>query len=197
MQLSLLLVSAYLIGSIPSGYLIGYLSGIDVRKAGSGNVGATNVGRVVGRKQGILTFFGDCAKGWIPVFAALHLEVRPAAVALVGLAAFLGHLYPVFLRFKGGKGVATAFGVMLAIAPLASLCLIGIFAGVLYATRTVSLASMTTAAASPIVLWGFNVAPPLTAATAVLAAMIFLRHRSNLDRLLAGTEPRVGGSSFR
>src|SRR5438128_12043580 len=106
-----LVLFGYLLGSIPTGYILGFLAGVDVRKAGSGNVGATNVARVVGKRQGIFTLVADAAKGFIPVILALNLDLTPVATVFVGIAAFLGHLYPVFLRFRGGKGVATALGV--------------------------------------------------------------------------------------
>ncbi|HSF57341.1 MAG TPA: glycerol-3-phosphate acyltransferase, partial [Candidatus Binatia bacterium] len=130
-----LVLIAYLLGSVPTGYILGSLAGVDVRKAGSGNVGATNVARVVSKRHGIFTLIADIAKGFVPVIIALHLDFSTRATACVGLAAFLGHLYSVFLRFKGGKGVATALGVLLALAPWATLVLILIFAAVLLATR--------------------------------------------------------------
>jgi glycerol-3-phosphate acyltransferase PlsY len=98
-----IIVFAYLLGSIPSGYIVGALAGVDVRNAGSGNIGATNVARIVGKRLGILTLFADTAKGYVPVFIALRMGLPPATVAVVALAAFLGHLFPVFLRFKAGR----------------------------------------------------------------------------------------------
>src|SRR5262245_43608462 len=105
MQAFLLVLFAYLLGSVPTGYILGSLAGVDVRKAGSGNVGATNVARVVGKRHGIFTLVADIAKGFVPVVIALNLGLTSTATALVGVAAFLGHLYPIFLRFQGGKGV--------------------------------------------------------------------------------------------
>src|SRR5215510_2081454 len=110
-------IFAYLLGSVPTGYILGSLAGVDVRKAGSGNVGATNVARVVGKRHGIFTLVADIAKGFVPVVIALNLGLTSTATAFVGIAAFLGHLYPVFLRFQGGKGVATALGVFLGLFP--------------------------------------------------------------------------------
>src|ERR1043166_2835596 len=109
------LALAYLIGSVPAGYLLGSRAGIDIREAGSGNIGATNVARVLGKRQGILTLLADVAKGFLVGFAATQLEIPLAVAALAGVAVFLGHLYPLFLNFRGGKGVATAFGVLLAL----------------------------------------------------------------------------------
>ena len=192
-----LIVFAYLLGSVPTGYLMGAWKGVDVRTAGSGNIGATNVARLVGKRHGILTLVADAAKGFIPVFAAVQLGFTPAAAALAGTAAFLGHLYPVFLKFQGGKGVATALGVFVGLAPLATLVLIVIFAAVALASRIVSLSSMVAALAAPFTFWFFSYSPPVVGLSAVIAAMIILRHRGNLRRLLAGTEPRFGSISSR
>jgi acyl phosphate:glycerol-3-phosphate acyltransferase len=181
---------AYLLGSIPTGFILGAWAGVDVRKSGSGNVGATNVARVVGKRQGIYTLIADVAKGFLPVFIALELELSTTVVACVAVAAFLGHLFPVFLKFKGGKGVATALGVFLALAPWATLILILLFAVVVFVSRIVSLSSMITATAAPAVLWLFSYSTVLIEASAFLAVMIILRHRSNIERLLAGTEPK-------
>jgi acyl phosphate:glycerol-3-phosphate acyltransferase len=197
MQLFLLALAAYLLGSVPTGYLLGYFAGVDVRKAGSGNVGATNVARVIGRRQGIWTLMADSAKGFLPAVVAVQLDFDPIGRALVGVAAFLGHLYPVFLKFEGGKGVATAFGVILGLAPLATVCLIGLFGVIVLTTRIVSLSSMVAAVAAPFVLWLLDHPAALTIMSAFLAAMIILRHRSNIRRLLDGTEPRFGTSSSR
>jgi glycerol-3-phosphate acyltransferase PlsY len=188
---------AYLLGSVPSGYILGSLAGVDVRKAGSGNVGATNVARVVGKRHGIFTLIADIAKGFVPVIIALHFNFSAWATACVGLAAFLGHLYSVFLRFKGGKGVATALGVLLALAPWATLVLIPIFAAVLLATRAVSLSSMIAAAAAPLVLWLSSHPPVFVWMSFLMAAMIVLRHWENIQRLLSGTEPKLGAASSR
>ena len=185
-----LIIMAYLLGSVPSGYVLGRSVGVDVRKAGSGNVGATNVARVVGKTQGVLTLVADAAKGFIPVFAVLQLDLSLPVTMLVGVAAFLGHLYPIFLLFKGGKGVATALGVFLAYAPLVTLILLGVFLIVAWISRLVSLSSITAAVAAPIAFWFAAYPPPVVQTGTFVAAMIILRHRSNIKRLLAGTEPR-------
>lgn len=188
-------IFAYLLGSVPTGYIIGSRAGIDIRKAGSGNVGATNVARVIGKRQGILTLIGDALKGFIPVLVASQLDLSSNTMALAGAAAFLGHLFPVFLKFRGGKGVATAFGVFLGLAPWATLVLAVVFAGVLLSCRIVSISSMIAAAAAPISFWFFSYPFPSVATSVFLALMIVLRHRANIERLLAGTEPRFGASS--
>ena len=197
MEVYLLVLFAYLLGSVSTGYILGSVAGVDVRKAGSGNVGATNVARVVGKRYGILTLVADIAKGFVPVIVALNLGLTSTATAFVGIAAFLGHLYPVFLRFQGGKGVATALGVFLGLAPWATLILMVIFALVLLATRVVSLSSMVAAGCAPIVFWLFFHSPILTGMSLFIAVMIVLRHRGNIQRLLSGTEPRLGTSSSR
>jgi glycerol-3-phosphate acyltransferase PlsY len=197
MEAYLLVLIAYLFGSVPTGYILGSLAGVDVRKAGSGNVGATNVARVVGKRHGIFTLIADVTKGFVPVIIALNLNFSPPATACVGIAAFLGHLYSVFLRFKGGKGVATALGVFLALAPWATLGLIMIFAAVLLASRAVSLSSMVAAAAAPLVLWLSSYPPIYLLMSFFIAAMIILKHRENIRRLLSGTEPKLGAANSR
>ena len=187
-----LIVAAYLIGSVPTGYLLGKLCGVDVRTIGSGNVGATNVARAVGKSQGIIILIADAAKGYLPVFVALQLGQGSLTVALTAIAAFLGHLYPLFLNFQGGKGVATGFGALLALAPMATLVLVVVFALAVVATRIVSLGSLATAVAAPISLWLFHQQPVIVAMGCFLGAMVIIRHRSNIQRLLAGTEPRFG-----
>lgn len=190
MAAALLIALAYLLGSVPTGYLLGYFSGVDVRKAGSGNVGATNVARVAGKKLGLLTLIGDAAKGFIPVCLAFWLGLDEGLTGLVALAAFVGHLYPIFLRFHGGKGVATALGALLALAPEATGILLVVFLAVALAWRMVSLASMIAAGAAPVVLWLLGYPEPWIGATAVMALAIVWRHRANIERLAAGAEPK-------
>jgi glycerol-3-phosphate acyltransferase PlsY len=186
------IIFSYLLASIPTGYIVGVLAGVDIRKVGSGNVGATNVARVVGKKRGVLTLIADVVKGFVPVFIAGRLDLSHTVLALIAIAAFLGHLYPVFLKFQGGKGVATALGVLLALAPMATLILIAVFAVVAVSSRLVSLSSMITALAAPFILWSFSYSPTVIATGVFLAVMITVRHRDNIRRLLAGTEPRFG-----
>lgn len=192
MQVIALIGFAYLLGSIPSGYVLGKLSGVDVRHVGSGNVGATNVARAVGKRQGVLTLLADALKGMAPVAIGLWMHLPTEALAVVASAAFLGHLYPVFLRFSGGKGVATGLGALLIIAPLATILLVGVFLAVVFSTRLVSLSSIIAAALAPLALWLFFQPPAIVWLGAFLAAMIVWRHRGNIKRLLAGTEPRFG-----
>ncbi|MGH7852809.1 MAG: glycerol-3-phosphate 1-O-acyltransferase PlsY [Candidatus Binatia bacterium] len=191
----LLTIFGYLVGSIPSGFILGKLAGVDVRDAGSGNIGATNVARVLGKGRGLLTLLADTAKGFVPVFIGERLGLGDAALALVAIAAFLGHLYPVFLKFQGGKGVATAFGALLAVAPLATPVMILAFGLAVLCSRRVSLGSIAAALAAPISLWAFSYSVELIAMSAFLGAMVILRHRDNIKRVLGGTEPRFGANS--
>jgi glycerol-3-phosphate acyltransferase PlsY len=192
MQILGLISFAYLLGSIPTGYILGKLSGVDVRQTGSGNVGATNVARAVGKWQGVVTLLADAAKGMIPVAIGLWLNLQPEAIAAIAGAAFLGHLFPVFLKFRGGKGVATGLGALLVIAPLATFALLGVFVAVVLPTRLVSLSSIIAAAMAPLALWIFFQPPAIVLLGGFLAAMIVWRHRGNIQRLIAGTEPRFG-----
>ena len=192
MTLFIFLLLSYLIGAIPSGVILTRLfGGEDVRKAGSGNIGATNVYRVAGRKLGILTLVGDCLKGVIPVLLATKVfELSVAHIALVALAAFLGHCYPIYLGFKGGKGVATALGIFLVLSPLSILCVLGVFVLVLYLWRFISLASITAAATVPFLVLFFERSSPLFVATLIIASIVIWRHRDNISRLRSGTENR-------
>jgi glycerol-3-phosphate acyltransferase PlsY len=187
---ALMLLFAYLLGSIPTGFLLGTVFGVDIRKTGSRNVGATNVARVVGKKQGAITLLIDVAKGSIPVLIASRLGFDLTVTVLAALAAFVGHLYPVFLKFQGGKGVATALGIFLAVAPLASVVMLLVFAAVIGLTRRVSLASMAAAGAAPFVLWILSYPALVVALGFAVALMIVLRHHENIRRLFEGTEPR-------
>jgi len=186
------LLATYLIGAIPTGLVLTRLAGgADVRTAGSGNIGATNVYRVAGRTLGILTLAGDCLKGVLPLLAAISLfQLSQPQIALVGVTAFLGHCYPVYLGFKGGKGVATALGVLLVLSPLTVLCGLVIFSLILYRWRFISLASVITAAAAPGLVFLFERSAVLAGATLVISGFIIWRHRSNIERLRDGSENR-------
>ncbi len=182
---------AYLLGSIPTGLLLARaFAGVDIRTTGSGNIGATNVYRTLGRKVGVLTLIGDCLKGLLPVVAANLLAFSDGYVALVGLAAFLGHIFPVFLRFKGGKGVATALGVFLGVSPLAILAALGIFVVTVWVWRYISLASISAAAAMPALVALLDRNPVMVAMSFVIAIIVISKHHANIKRLLDGTENR-------
>lgn len=204
--LLLMCAAAFLIGGIPFGYLAGRLVlGDDIRNHGSGNIGATNVGRVLGWRWGGFVLFLDALKGLIPTVGAAYLAgsvlppewLNTVAVA-AGMSAILGHMYPVYLRFRGGKGVATALGVVIVLSPQATGIAFAVFAVILLITRKMALASMTAA----VVFGGTHLflagqqawtlsAAPLTAFAFCVPALIVWRHRTNIVRLLAGTEPAV------
>ena len=191
MHFLLLLLASYLIGAIPTGVLLTRLAGGDVRKTGSGNIGATNVYRSFGRRLGVLTLLGDCLKGVLPVLvAAAFLHLPDLQLGAVALAVFLGHCYPVYLGFKGGKGVATALGIFLVLSPLAVLIALALFALVLWRWRYVSLASISAACAIPFLVLASKRSLPLFVATLCIAAVVVLRHRANIERLRNGTESR-------
>lgn len=191
MQTSGILIFAYLLGSVPTGFVLGSLSGVDVRQRGSGNIGASNVVRLLGWKAGLLTLFIDVAKGMIPVLMSVQLNFDPVVQALTALAAFLGHLYPVFLKFCGGKGVATALGIFMALSPWVALALILVFSLVALITRWISFASLTAAALAPVLLWVLSYETPALVVSILMAALIILRHSDNIKRLLAGSEAKL------
>ncbi|MDD2542749.1 MAG: glycerol-3-phosphate 1-O-acyltransferase PlsY [Desulfuromonadaceae bacterium] len=181
---------AYLIGSIPTGLLLGKAYGIDVRTEGSGNIGATNLYRTIGRKVGIITLIGDCLKGMIPVILVKFSALPPEFAAWVGLAAFCGHVFSVFLRFKGGKGVATALGVFLALAPLAVTIAVAVFACMMFIWRYVSLGSISAAATMPLAVFFLGGSRVLTMVTIIISLIVIVRHHENIRRLLAGNESK-------
>ncbi len=189
------LILSYLVGAIPTSYLAGRMfRGIDLRKHGSGNLGATNLYRTLGWKYAIPVGLFDIAKGAVPVvlFAPQVSASERVAVAC-GIAAVLGHVYSVFVRFRGGKGVATAAGVMLGLAPYAVLALIVLWALIVFGTGYVSLGSIVAAALLPLAVWVLHPgARGLLPVIGLVAAGIVWLHRANIRRLLAGTENRFG-----
>lgn len=193
----LLLLASYLLGSIPFGLLFAkILGGKDVRQHGSGNIGATNVSRVAGPLAGILTLIFDTAKGGAAVWIAGHFTNHSAmAMMLAGLAALVGHCFPAWLKFRGGKGVATALGIFSVLSPASALAGLVIFALTFAFWQYVSLASLTAAAAMPLViyfLWAPGHAPPLVVhlGTLFATALVFFKHRGNVQRLTQGAEPK-------
>jgi len=185
------IILAYLLGSIPVGLVLARLKGRDPRTVGSGNIGATNVMRTAGKAIGILTLAGDIAKGFLPAWLAIEAGEPKLIVAGIGVAAFLGHLFPIYLRFKGGKGVATAVGVFLALEPAAVIILVCVFIMALLIWRYVSLGSLIGAALMPLLLFIFAAPAAYTLAALIIAALIFYKHRDNIRRLLQGTENRL------
>jgi glycerol-3-phosphate acyltransferase PlsY len=180
-------VVSYLIGAVPFGLLIGKLSGVDVRTGGSGNIGATNVGRLLGRKMGFLTLFFDIAKAILPMVVADHFlcgtENRDLWVALCGAAAFTGHLYPVYLGFRGGKGVASALGIFLYLAPVAALVDGLIFIAVVWRWGYVSLGSLTASLMLPGLIWLLYRSALHAALAFAVGGLIWMKHRENIGRL--------------
>lgn len=193
LQALTLVCIAYLIGSIPFGLLFSRaLARVDIRRHGSGNIGTANVLRIVGRRAAALTLLGDLLKGFLPVLGALSLGVSEMWVAGVGLAAVLGHNWPVYLRFAGGKGVATSFGALLAMTPLPALLGLLTWTAVVLIFRYTSLAALAASICVPPVILFFTGAGPYLAFSLLAALLIFVRHRDNIKRLWAGTEHRVG-----
>jgi glycerol-3-phosphate acyltransferase PlsY len=193
MVAALLIAVGYGLGSIPTGLLIArWQRGVDIRQHGSGNIGMTNVLRAVGKGAAALTLLGDLAKGLIPVLLARAWLTSPWAIGLVALAAVIGHMYPLFAGFQGGKGVATTLGVFIPLLPGPLLLAFVVFVACVVIRRQVSLGSLAAAATLPIaaLFWGAPVAYVLYALMA--AALIWYRHGENIQRLLAGTEPTVG-----
>lgn len=187
------LLGGYLLGSIPFSYLVARLTGVaDIRKVGSGNVGATNVMRAAGWLPGLLAFALDAAKGALAVGLAQRFDAAGLLPALAAIAAVLGHVFPVWLGFRGGKGVATGAGAFAPVSPLASLGALLAFGVVLLVTRYVSLGSIVGAITLAGLLFAFGAPAPVARAGVLLGALIIFRHRDNLQRLLRGTERRLG-----
>jgi glycerol-3-phosphate acyltransferase PlsY len=189
----LLLIFAYLLGSVPTGVILTRaFSNVDPRTQGSKNIGATNIYRTAGKKLGIITLLGDILKGLIPVLIARSALDSHLWIGAVALAVFLGHLYPIYLKFKGGKGIATGLGAFLALAPLAAVLSFLVFAAVVYKSRYISLGSLIATASFPVLL-GLLHSPVIYIPFAVtIGALIFYRHRENIQRLLAGKENKFG-----
>jgi glycerol-3-phosphate acyltransferase PlsY len=170
------------------------MKGADPRKVGSGNIGATNVMRAAGKTTGALTLAGDILKGLLPVVLAFVVGEPVIVVAAAGLAAFLGHLFPLFLGFKGGKGVATALGVYLALDPFAVFITVIVFVLVLLKWRFVSLGSLVGVAAMPLLLYLLNAPDYYVYLALIIGTLIFIKHKDNIRRLFAGTENKIGRS---
>jgi glycerol-3-phosphate acyltransferase PlsY len=199
----LVVLIAYLLGSIPTGFLVGKARGIDIRALGSGNIGATNVLRILGKTAGVLVLLADAAKGWLAVFVVAKLVAGwfyPAAGPLArdwfaicaGTAAILGHNYTCWLHFKGGKGISTSAGALLALVPWPLVIILAIWIVVFAFTRYVSLASICASFALPFAAWVMGENTTIILVTAALAALAIGKHKANIQRLLKGTENRIG-----
>lgn len=191
-----LILSSYLLGSIPFGVVVSRLLGaVDPRSAGSRNVGFTNVLRVSGKKAGILTLLGDIGKGWLAGWVGTMLLHEESAILWVALASVIGHLHSVFLGFKGGKGVATALGAALGVAPWIGLTLMGLWVGAVFLWKYSSGGALFAFAMFPIVALLFHRSWTFIGFACVVSLLIWVRHRDNLVRLWSGTESRIGQAS--
>jgi glycerol-3-phosphate acyltransferase PlsY len=209
MKFVMLIIAAYLLGSIPFGLIIAKAHGKDLRSIGSGNIGATNLSRALGRKWAYLCFILDAAKGLAPMLVAAGFISSPPRilelllVLAVGCAAVLGHIFPIYIKFKGGKGVATSFGVAIGLWPYYTTCslfALGVWAVTVLIWRYISLASITASVAFPLALvlvivltpgWDFANLWPLLIAATTIPLIVIVRHRPNIKRLIAGTENKV------
>jgi glycerol-3-phosphate acyltransferase PlsY len=191
LALSIVFFLSFLFGSIPFGYVIGKLKGVDVRKYGSGNIGATNVSRVLGKKYGAVVLFLDALKGAVAVLIAKFLNLPVEYQVLAGISAVAGHCFSPWLGFKGGKGVATALGAFLVISPKTTLAAFLIFLAVLLTTRYVSLSSITAALSYPLLYKLFEKPSPFSFIVVSLGALLIVaKHHSNIKRLLKGEEKK-------
>ena len=193
MTIAAWLVGAYLIGAIPFGFLIGKMRGVDVRTVGSKNIGATNVYRTVGHKWGFLAFFCDFLKGFLPVFLALRFasSVNANLPVYVGLAAVVGHTLTVFMKFRGGKGVATAFGMMVALATYPTLLAFAVFVVTVWLSHYISLGSILAAATLGVLVWFFPCLLAVRIIAVLVAIFVIVKHKSNIQRLMKGCENRI------
>lgn len=200
---ALVLVLAYLLGSIPTGYLVARARGVDIRSVGSGNIGATNVLRALGKTAGILVLLIDALKGWTAVrlmapwcierfLPAAGIEAKDIAALIAAVAAVLGHNYTCWLGFKGGKGIATSAGVLTALVPWALLIIFVVWVVCFLVTRYVSVGSMAASFTLPLATWFTTRSLTLTVVTGGMGALAIYKHRANIQRLLSGTEPRFG-----
>ena len=199
LELIIFIITAYLIGSIPTGIVVAKILGApDPRAVGSGNIGATNVGRAAGKAAGIITLIGDVLKGFLITLLALYIlgssseANSPLAISIVAFSVFLGHLFPVFLKFKGGKGVATTLGVFLAIGPFQAILALILFIIIVAIFKYVSVASMIASVSIPLLL---NLSPatsPYIPLAVIISVLIILKHSDNIKRLIQGTENKIG-----
>lgn len=183
---------AYLVGAIPFGFLIGKMRGVDVRTVGSKNIGATNVYRTVGHKWGFLAFFCDFLKGFLPTLAASSLFPHPSSLpVLVGLATVIGHTLTVFMKFRGGKGVATAFGMMVALATYPTLLAFAVFVVTVWLSHYISLGSILAATTLGVLVWFFPCLLAVRIIAVLVAVFVVAKHKSNIQRLVKGCENKI------
>lgn len=197
MIVAALILAAYMLGSVPSSYLAGRARGVDLREHGSGNLGATNAYRVLGARAAVPVLLTDLAKGFLPValFPGWDGSGDPSLAIAYGVAAIAGHVWPIWLGFRGGKGVATGAGVLVALAPVTSFVAVLVWIAIVALTRLVSAASIATATVVPLVASLMGAPRSTVIFCAVIAAFVWWTHRGNVQRLVAGTEHRFGTSS--
>lgn len=199
---NLIVLAAYMLGSVPTGFLVAKARGIDIRTVGSGNIGATNVFRILGKPAGIFVLLADAAKGWLAVFVIAKLMAAwfyPAAgstarewfAICAGVAAILGHNYTCWLHFKGGKGIATSAGVLTALVPGPLLIILSVWIIIFVLTRYVSLASIAAAFTLPFAAWAVGDSLTIILITAALTSLAIYRHKTNIKRLIDGTESKI------
>lgn len=188
----ILVLIGYVCGAVPTGILVGRAFGVDVRRIGSGNIGTANVLRAAGKKAGIATMVGDMLKGILPVLIAYLFTDSEWVLAAVALAAVFGHCWPVFLKFKGGKGVATGAGTSIALAPLVGLLMFALWWAVAFLTRYTSLAAIVVMLVSPVAFIVSGQPLPYVLYAIIGGAAVIWRHRENVKALLNGTERKVG-----
>jgi len=188
-----IILISYLMGSIPFGLLLAkIIKGIDIREYGSGNIGTTNVSRIMGKKWGLIVFTLDSAKGLIPtLFSKIRYPQNYTLLLITGIAAILGHIYSLFLNFKGGKGVATAFGVMLVLLPIPTLITLGVFAITFLLTGYVSLSSIIAAVSLPILTLIFNLNTSIAAMVSTLSCLVIYNHKENIKRIVNKEESKL------
>ena len=188
----LLLLGGYILGSVPTGFLVGRAWGVDVRRTGSGNIGMANVLRSVGKWPAVITMAGDMLKGFVPVFLARFLTENEWVIAAVALAALMGHCWPVFLGFKGGKAVATGAGTTIALAPVVGLALFAFWWGVVLVSRYTSLGAILVMVMSPIAFLVAGQPIPYVLYTVIGGSLVLWRHKENARALIKGTERKIG-----
>jgi acyl phosphate:glycerol-3-phosphate acyltransferase len=188
----LLLLGGYILGSVPTGFLVGRAWGVDVRRTGSGNIGMANVLRSVGKWPAVITMAGDMLKGFVPVFLARFLTENEWVIAAVALAALMGHCWPVFLGFKGGKAVATGAGTTIALAPVAGLALFAFWWGVVLVSRYTSLGAISVMLVSPIAFLVTGQPIAYVLYTVIGGSLVLWRHKENARALIKGTERKIG-----
>ncbi|MBI5025732.1 MAG: glycerol-3-phosphate 1-O-acyltransferase PlsY [Nitrospirae bacterium] len=191
-EVFLIILVAYMIGCIPSGVVVARLKGIDLRKVGSGNIGATNVLRAVGKGAAVVTLLGDSLKGAFAVLICRYFLGGEMWEGIAGIAAILGHNFSILLSFKGGKGVATGLGVLFVYSPIVAFITLGIWLAVAFSTKYSSLAAIVAYSILPLSFLLFDASKVKVVAAVIIALLILIKHKSNIKRLLVGTESKIG-----